>query len=427
MLRALTEDNNNIHVKCLDLTCDNLPTFAGIQMVSLDNVMHKPVGEELARDKIMLGDSTNIIKESLVEIDPTGNINIPLDQGYFINSQPILFQDNANASAYKVDKAIIGTELKCNNIVNVNALDNMTILTNAEIKIKTSKLDAGIKLIGKSGNTSQIAICNDTDENLKMVMGWDSVNSKGVIACVEAGVAVKNLELSNSGSTILSDSELRLQKSVNPLVFQHAGSRFSTVINTTQLTADRLYNFPNVSADANVVLTQGAQTKTGALTFVDQLACQSFIVVRSNNANDHIVTSGSAPAASYNHFLQEETGTVAHTTDVPLLNESHIITPIGAAADTFSSVILLAGFSISRMLASVNIDLGTTGDLVLTDDYTLNVMATLTCAGTGGLQILETSTFANIPATSSRLSLSWLRSFGAGTCNLDTVAIYRDI
>jgi hypothetical protein len=148
MLRALTEDNNNIHVKCLNLTCDNLPTFAGVQMVSLDNVMHRPVGEELAGDKIMLGDSTNIIKESVVQIDPTGNINIPIDTGLFINSQPILFQDNADSSMYKVevDKAIIGTKLKTNAIVNVNALDNFTIQTDGEIKIKTSKLDAGIKL-----------------------------------------------------------------------------------------------------------------------------------------------------------------------------------------------------------------------------------------------------------------------------------------
>jgi hypothetical protein len=39
----------------------------------------------------MLGDSTNIIKESVVQIDLTGNINIPIDAGIFINSQPILF------------------------------------------------------------------------------------------------------------------------------------------------------------------------------------------------------------------------------------------------------------------------------------------------------------------------------------------------
>jgi hypothetical protein len=129
MLRALTEDNNNIHVKCLNLTCDNLPTFASVQMVSLDNVMHRPVEEELAGDKIMLGDSTNIIKESVVQIDPTGNINILIDTELFINSQPILYQDNSDSSMYKVevDKAIIDTKLKTNAIVNVNALDNFTV------------------------------------------------------------------------------------------------------------------------------------------------------------------------------------------------------------------------------------------------------------------------------------------------------------
>jgi hypothetical protein len=60
-------------------------------MSSLDNIMRKPIGEELARDKIMIGDNTNIIKDSLVSVDGEGNINLPLDTGVFINSQPILF------------------------------------------------------------------------------------------------------------------------------------------------------------------------------------------------------------------------------------------------------------------------------------------------------------------------------------------------
>jgi hypothetical protein len=60
-------------------------------MTLLDNIMHRPVGEKLAEDKIMIGDNTNIIKDSLVSVDAKGNINLPLDTGVFINSQPILF------------------------------------------------------------------------------------------------------------------------------------------------------------------------------------------------------------------------------------------------------------------------------------------------------------------------------------------------
>jgi hypothetical protein len=83
----------------------------------------------------------------------------------------------------EVDKAIIRTLLNTNNINNVTALDNMVIQGDGKIKIKTSKLDAGIKLIGKSGNPSQIAICNDTNENKRMVLGYDSVNDRGSGCC----------------------------------------------------------------------------------------------------------------------------------------------------------------------------------------------------------------------------------------------------
>jgi hypothetical protein len=155
----------------------------------------------------------------------------------------------------EVDKAIIGTLLNINNINNVTTLDNMVIQGDGKIKIKTSKLDSGIKLIGKSGNPSQITIYNDANENKRIVLGYDSVNDRGVIAAIEAGIASKNIEIGTVGSSILTNAKLRLQKTVNPLVFQHAGTGFTTVINTTQPTDNRLYNFPDVSADANVILS----------------------------------------------------------------------------------------------------------------------------------------------------------------------------
>jgi hypothetical protein len=260
-----------------------------------------------------------------------------------------------------------------------------------------------------------------------MVLGYDSINDRGVIAVVNAGVVVKNLKLEANGFIILTDAKLRLQKIVNPLVFQHARTGFTTVINTTQPTNNKLYNFPDVSADADVILSQGAQTKTSSLTLASQLICQSSAVIRSNEANGHILTSGTASTSAFNHFLQSKTETLAELDDIPLFNHfAPILSPYRVGTGQFVTFIFPAGFDISRMLASVNIDIGTTGELTLTDDYTLNVLAILTCVGTSGFQILSTSSFANIPLINSRFSLSWSRIASAGTCDLDSVSIYKN-
>jgi hypothetical protein len=405
MLRRITEDANGITIKYNTIETDTLPTFAGVSMTSLDNIIRRPIGEELTGDKIIIGDETNIIKDSLVSVDGEGNINLPLDTGVFINSQPILFQDNADSSMYKVevDKAIIGTLLNTNNINNVTALDNMVIQGDGEIKIKTSKLGAGTKLIGKSGNPAQIAICNDNNENKRLVLGYDSVNDRGVIAVVDAGVVIKNLELGATGSIILTDAELKLQKTVNPLVFQHAGTGFTTVINTTQPTDNRLYNFPDVSADADVILSQGAQTKTGSLTLASQLICQSSAVIRSNGANGHIITSGTAPASAFNHFLQLKTETLAELDDVIYFNVScPNATPWGATTGTFNYMTYLAGVGFSRLDAVVEVDVGTTGTLNLIDSLNSQTIATLTFARTTGAPLVaSTTTFSNLPVASS--------------------------
>ena len=131
MLRTLTEENNGIHVKCEKLTCDNLPTFAGITLSSVADIVQRNAADILSAEKIIVGDGTNKVKDS--NIDATSdNINLPLDKGYWINSQPIVYQDNADSSKYKIEvhKAKVNEELQCNSIKSVGANDDITIDAN---------------------------------------------------------------------------------------------------------------------------------------------------------------------------------------------------------------------------------------------------------------------------------------------------------
>lgn len=93
--------DNSYKLYCGELDTENLvvdgATFSGNTLVT------KGSADVLTANKIMVGDGTNVVKDSLADCDATGNINIPLDQGYYINSQPIVFQDNADSSKYKAE------------------------------------------------------------------------------------------------------------------------------------------------------------------------------------------------------------------------------------------------------------------------------------------------------------------------------------
>jgi hypothetical protein len=237
------------------------------------------------------------------------------------------------------------------------------------------------------------------------------------------------LELAATGSSVLTNGELRLQKAVNPLVFQQLGTGFSTVMTTTIPSADRIYNLPDVGANADFMFTQGAQTKTGVLTFTDQIIGQSSIVVRSNTggANGHIITSGSAPAAAYNHFLQSKTETIAGRDDIIYYTKSaEYATPYGAAAFTFAQMDYIAGFGFSLIQISANIDIGTTGTLTLVDTLNSGTVATIVAVGTGTLAIYTTSSFSNIPLASSSFEWNWSRTAGASTCDLYSIIVKAD-
>ena len=87
----------------------------------------------MSMNKIISRDGTKIIKDSVADVDATGNINIPFDQGYFINYQLIVYQDNADSSKYKVEVH----QGKFNNVSNqiilqFRGVENTTTITHIQ-------------------------------------------------------------------------------------------------------------------------------------------------------------------------------------------------------------------------------------------------------------------------------------------------------
>ena len=62
MLKPATVAGNEIHLKPLDLTVENLPTFGGVTMVPLDEYVQRNTADVLSGGKIIVGDGSNKLK-----------------------------------------------------------------------------------------------------------------------------------------------------------------------------------------------------------------------------------------------------------------------------------------------------------------------------------------------------------------------------
>jgi len=165
-----TQNNLPLYSKSLEVL--ELPTFAGTTMAPLDEYVQRNTADILTANKIIIGDGTNIIKDSLAEVDATGNIGIPLDQGYFINSQPILYQDNADSSKYKVEVNKVLINEPSNQIINSNTNFSQTVnfvdtSANRVYSVQDTGSDAnfvmseGAQTIAGNKTFSGSILCND--------------------------------------------------------------------------------------------------------------------------------------------------------------------------------------------------------------------------------------------------------------------------
>lgn len=59
MLRIATEEGNQVHLKPKDLSVENLPSFAGVVMPSLSDIVERNALDVLTAEKIIVGDGLN--------------------------------------------------------------------------------------------------------------------------------------------------------------------------------------------------------------------------------------------------------------------------------------------------------------------------------------------------------------------------------
>ena len=105
----------------------------------------------------------------------------------------------------------------------------------------------------------------------------------------------------------------------------------------------------------------------------------------SLSGGSHRLTSqASNPAQLYNHYFQEEHGTVAHKTDVIIGNYSS-----GQDCSTTFEALFHSGISLRKLDAWCEMDVGTTVTIIVQDALSSASLCILVCAGTGALHLTQ--------------------------------------
>lgn len=102
MLRRITEDANGITIKCNTIQTDTLPTFAGVTLGDPTDYIQRTALDVLTADKIIIGDGTNKIKDSLIDC-ANDNIDLPSSKAYKINGTSLLNHDGTNYNLDNID------------------------------------------------------------------------------------------------------------------------------------------------------------------------------------------------------------------------------------------------------------------------------------------------------------------------------------
>eukprot|EP01080_Neovahlkampfia_damariscottae_P001097 gene1097-10612_t len=151
------------------------------------------------------------------------------------------------------------------------------------------------------------------------------------------------------------------------------------------------------------------------------------MIVRKNGANGHILTSGTAPSSAYNHFLQSKTETLAGIDNVCIANWSTDSgTGVSGAGGNFVSYFIhdATNFGFSKMFISVNVDAGTTGELIVSDDTNSGTIATISLTATSIAYPIVHTSFANFTAGAALYSVGINRTSGSGVCEIVAFSIY---
>eukprot|EP01080_Neovahlkampfia_damariscottae_P012879 gene12879-7301_t len=139
-------------------------------------------------------------------------------------------------------------------------------------------------------------------------------------------------------------------------------------------------------------------------------------------ANGHSLTSGTAPSAAYNHFLQSKTETLAGMDNVSIVSwGSPTATPISGAGGPIyvtNFVYDATNFGFSKSYISVNADVRTTGAISIDDLTNSKNIATINFTAVSVAYPITSTSFTNYTVGPALYSVSINRTAGTGVCEI---------
>lgn len=368
MLRTLTEPNNGINVKCESLDCKTNPIFAG-QTLNLANTVVKQTEDTLIADRIIAGNGTNGIKDTLIS-SANDHIDLPANKAYKINGTTLLAHDGTNYNLDNLDniRSSIDRDLSIDALGT--GIINMSTLANGGFRFKgandlnwairvTNALDLKAVVIGTYGN--QPAIGGHTSN----MTAW------------------------------------------NPLYIQNADL---AVVNNSYVVFGDVAEATANNLDSKII-SQGGIYSTRHITSEDQLR------FNKNNNGYHALGSDIIPTDVYQHQFQNKNGFVAHTNDLVFKNwssDQNIEGTLTTGTVIIDSTIFKANVQLFGLECFTLVSAGTTAQLVVTDETTSENIATITIVGDANFLYSSTTTFSNLPAANTILSFHWNRTVGSG-------------
>jgi len=350
--------------------------------------------ETITNNSIAKFDDAGDLTQSNITV-ASDNINLPSGASYQINGTTLLANSGAEFNLDNIDNI----RSTVNKDLNIDALGTGLISLN-------TLANGGVKFKGSNDFNWAMRVTNNTDQkavvvgvygdqpaiggHLSNMSAWIPLyvqNSDILITPLaytifgnlsETFASATNAKIISQGgiystSFITAEDSFISKKTGNQIQFQQTNN---TTINITNPAADRTYTIPDVGANANFILSEGAQTKAGLLTLSDGLltsqtvtaggfATSGNLVLQTTELGaGHKLTDNEVAALDgiYDHSFQRQDGIIAHNNNIPLFTWNADETGVEINATTTLGYFLLdrnydttiAGYSIGWIADAVS-------------------------------------------------------------------------
>ena len=284
---------NNYKLYCEELDTDKV-TIDGISFEG-GELVKKASGDVLTANKIAVCKGGSEISDSVADVNVDGSINIPENQSYNINSQPVLYQ-NIGDSKYmsEVDECKANDKVQTNKITSIGTNDDIFIDGNGTGAVRFSTIqNNGALFGGKSGAFNWTIKCI-----------YDGIENNA--SCFIAGhstILGDTLQASIGSNNQIATDWTPLY--INPINAANAYVVFGNISN-----ADALAKSSKIVSVGDITTTTNLKAENNVISGNDVLA-DGVVKVGVNGTDGHRV--GNAATGDYLHSFAQSTGQIAHT------------------------------------------------------------------------------------------------------------------